>query len=64
MMLTKRRADMKPGEVFGVRPHLHHLCAAPAALVVLDDKYEIEFWTGNKTCVGDVVSEWSFEVLA
>jgi hypothetical protein len=49
----KKRHQLRPGDMFvvpsivgGVLNHDVH--------VVLDDKYEITFWRGTKTCIGDI----------
>jgi hypothetical protein len=60
---------MHPGEVFvyqrptiSCRGYVHR--PEPQTLVVLDKIFEIDFWTGTKTALGDVMPGRDFTVLS
>jgi hypothetical protein len=60
------RADLKPGQIFALRELLLAVwwLWPKEALVVIDDKFEVGFWTGAKYCIGDVASAFEVEVLS
>jgi hypothetical protein len=58
-----KRSDMKPGTVFAAS--MDWAGGWPMiALVVIDDKTEIEFWRGWTCKYGDIAPACYFEVLA
>lgn len=59
-----KRSEMKPGTIFGiVGASWLAYCGRSEAYIVLDKKTEIGFWTGARTCVGEVAPALWFEVL-
>lgn len=61
------RRDMRPGRVFLYRRTTTprgYVVTEEIALVVLDAKREINFWTGTEYWFGDVMPGHRFEVLA
>lgn len=59
-MTRRKRSDFRPGEMF-YGPHAPWQHPADV-MVVIDDKYEVGFWTGGKTCYGDMMADVWMEV--
>lgn len=63
-MKREKRCEMKRGTIFGlVAESWLASCGQPEAYVVIDAKTEVGFWSGARTCVGEVAPSLWFEVL-
>ncbi len=62
-MKSEKRCEMKPGTIFGLVAASWLAAGHNEAYVVIDEKYEVGFWTGRVTKYGDVVPSLMFEVL-
>lgn len=65
-MPTMRRSAMRPGQVFGVwdSDRSPWVDGFRDAMIVVDAKTEIGFWTGAVGHFGDIAPGSCFEVLA
>ena len=66
-MTRKRRSEMRPGEVFALEHSTDwrgYCVDIRKALVVVDAKSEVDFWTGVKWHVGGIAPGLDYEVLS
>lgn len=57
------RRHLRPGEMFGVRALGYLDVLMPGLYVVVDRQTEIEFWTGARACLGDIMPGRLVEAL-
>lgn len=65
--MTKRRVDMKPGEMFRYERRVEwrgYSVTSGDVMVVIDRDHEVGFWQGGEWCIGRQMPSLEFEVVS